>query len=78
MTPVRAGGDNPASKAVGTARQKAVTIQGSMTDRFRAGVAIHPALRKLLFPVKAVTFVWRFVGLWLWTAYLEGNREPQD
>ena len=31
--------------------------------------------KKLLFPVKAVTFVWRFLVLFFWTAYLEGNRE---
>jgi hypothetical protein len=32
-------------------------------------------LRKLLFPVKAITFVWRFFVLLLCTAYLEGSRE---
>lgn len=32
-------------------------------------------LRKLLFPIKAVTFVWRFLVLLLTTAYLEGSRE---
>jgi hypothetical protein len=31
-------------------------------------------LRKLLFPIKAVTFVWRFVALLVCTAYLEGSR----
>ncbi len=31
-------------------------------------------LRKLLFPIKAVTFVWRFVLLLASTAYLEGGR----
>jgi hypothetical protein len=35
-------------------------------------------LRKLLLPVKAVTFIWRFLALLAWTAYLEGNRVPQD
>jgi hypothetical protein len=33
------------------------------------------SLRKLLFPIKAVTFVWRFLVLLLSTAYLEGSRE---
>ena len=32
-------------------------------------------LRKLLFPIKAVTFAGRFLVLLVWTAYLEGNRE---
>lgn len=32
-------------------------------------------LRKLLFPVKAVTFVWRFCVLLTITAYLEGGRD---
>jgi hypothetical protein len=32
-------------------------------------------LRKLLFPIKAVTFVWRFVILLVSTAYLEGGRD---
>jgi hypothetical protein len=36
---------------------------------------VNPHVRKLLFPIKAVTFVWRFVALLLWTAYLEGSRE---
>jgi hypothetical protein len=31
--------------------------------------------RKLLFPVKAVTFMWRFVVLLVSTAYLEGSRD---
>jgi hypothetical protein len=30
--------------------------------------------KKLLFPIKAVTFVWRFMLLLLSTAYLEGSR----
>jgi hypothetical protein len=30
---------------------------------------------KLLFPIKAVTFVWRFLVLFVWTAYLEGSRD---
>lgn len=32
------------------------------------------SLRKLLLPIKAVTFVWRFCALLLCTAYLEGSR----
>ena len=32
-------------------------------------------LRKLLFPVKAVTFVWRFCVLLVLTAYVEGGRD---
>jgi hypothetical protein len=35
-------------------------------------------LRKLLFPIKAVTFVWRFVVLLLTTAYLEGSRDVRN
>ena len=31
-------------------------------------------LRELLFPVKAITFVWRFLALFVCTAYLEGSR----
>jgi glycosyltransferase involved in cell wall biosynthesis len=31
-------------------------------------------LKKLLFPIKAVTFAWRFLVLLAWTAYLEGSR----
>lgn len=30
--------------------------------------------KKLLFPIKAVTFVWRFLLLIFSTAYLEGSR----
>jgi hypothetical protein len=33
--------------------------------------------RKLLFPIKAVTFVWRFLVLLVSTAYLEGSRDPR-
>jgi hypothetical protein len=47
-----------------------------MRNEYRAGTLVHPALRKLLFPVKAVTFVYRFVALLFWTAYLEGSRVP--
>ena len=35
-------------------------------------------LRKLLFPIKAVTFVWRFLILLVTTAYLEGSREIRN
>ena len=35
-------------------------------------------LRKLLFPVKAVTFVWRFCVLLVFTAYLEGGRDRRS
>ncbi len=31
-----------------------------------------------LFPIKAVTFVWRFVVLLVWTAYLEGTRDVKS
>jgi hypothetical protein len=31
--------------------------------------------KKLLFPIKAATFAWRFMLLLLSTAYLEGNRD---
>jgi hypothetical protein len=34
--------------------------------------------RKLLFPVKAVTFVWRFIVLLMRTAYLEGSRDRRS
>jgi hypothetical protein len=30
---------------------------------------------KWSFPIKAVTFVWRFLVLLAWTAYLEGSRD---
>jgi hypothetical protein len=32
-------------------------------------------MKQLLFPIKAITFVWRFGVLLVWTAYLEGNRD---
>jgi hypothetical protein len=32
-------------------------------------------MKKLLFPIKAMTFVWRFLVLLAWTAYLEGMRD---
>ena len=35
-------------------------------------------LWKLLLPVKAITFVWRFLVLLLSTAYLEGSRDPRS
>jgi hypothetical protein len=35
-------------------------------------------LRKLLFPIKAVTFVWRFLVLLVCTAYLEGSRDRRS
>jgi len=47
---------------------------GTMREEYRAGTLVHPLIRKLLFPIKAVTFVYRFVALLLWTAYLEGSR----
>jgi hypothetical protein len=31
--------------------------------------------KALLFPIKVVTFVWRFLILFAWVAYLEGNRQ---
>jgi hypothetical protein len=34
--------------------------------------------RKLLLPVKVVTFVWRFVVLLISTAYLEGSRDRRS
>ena len=34
--------------------------------------------RKLLFPIKAITFVWRFALLLLSTAYLEGSRDRRS
>jgi hypothetical protein len=49
-----------------------------MRDEYRAGTLVHPIFRKFLFPIKAVTFVWRFCALLLWTAYLEGSREVAD
>lgn len=39
---------------------------------------MHPAIRKLLLPIKAVTFGYRFIALLLWTAYLEGSRVAGD
>jgi hypothetical protein len=33
---------------------------------------------KLLFPIKAVTFAWRFFVLLVWTAYLEGSRDVKS
>lgn len=35
-------------------------------------------LKKLFFPIKAITLVWRFLVLLAWTAYLEGNRGDLD
>jgi hypothetical protein len=49
-----------------------------MRDEYRAGTLVHPTIRKFLFPIKAVTFVWRFAALLLWTAYLEGSRDVTD
>jgi hypothetical protein len=47
-----------------------------MREQYRAGTLVRSRpLRKLLFPIKAVTFVWRFVALLFWTAYLEGSRD---
>jgi hypothetical protein len=31
-------------------------------------------MKKFLLPIKAITFVWRFFVLLIWTAYLEGSR----
>jgi len=45
-----------------------------MREEYRAGTLVPSPLRKLLFPIKAVTFVYRFIALFLWTAYLEGGR----
>jgi hypothetical protein len=49
-----------------------------MHEAYRAGTLVSPIVRKLLFPIKAVTFVYRFTALLLWTAYLEGSRVPSD
>jgi hypothetical protein len=35
-------------------------------------------MKQLLFPIKAITFIWRFVVLLVWTAYLEGNRDTKS
>ena len=35
-------------------------------------------MNKLLFPIKAITFVWRFIVLLAWTAYLEGSRDVKN
>jgi hypothetical protein len=35
-------------------------------------------MKKLLFPIKAITFVWRFLVLLAWTAYLEGMRDVKS
>jgi len=35
-------------------------------------------MKKLLFPIKAITFVWRFLVLLVWTAYLEGMRDVKS
>jgi hypothetical protein len=32
-------------------------------------------MKKLLFPIKAITFVYRFLVLLVWTAYVEGMRD---
>lgn len=34
-------------------------------------------LKKLLFPIKSISFVWRFLTLLVWTGYLEGTRDPE-
>jgi hypothetical protein len=31
-----------------------------------------------MFPIKAVTFLWRFTALLVWTAWLEGDRDVAD
>ncbi len=35
-------------------------------------------MKKLLFPIKAITFIWRFLMLLVWTAYLEGMRDVKS
>jgi hypothetical protein len=35
-------------------------------------------MKKLLFPIKAITFVFRFLVLLAWTAYLEGMRDVKS
>jgi hypothetical protein len=34
--------------------------------------------KRLLLPIKAITFVWRFLVLLAWTAYLEGSRDVKN
>ena len=34
--------------------------------------------RKLLFPIKVISLMWRFCVLLLWTAYLEGGRDVRN
>jgi len=43
-------------------------------NEYRAGTLFPASVRKLLLPIKAVTFVYRFTALLLWTAYLESSR----
>ena len=45
-----------------------------MREEYRAGTLAPPTIRKLLLPIKAVTFVYRFAALLLWTACLEGSK----
>jgi len=32
-------------------------------------------IRTILLPIKVATFIYRFVALMVWTAYLEANRD---
>jgi len=32
----------------------------------------------LLFPIKVMTFIYRFLALMAWTAYLEANRDTSS
>jgi len=47
----------------------------NLSEQYRAGALVPTMARKLLLPIKAITFVWRFFALLVWTAYLEGSRD---
>jgi len=35
-------------------------------------------MRALILPIKVITFLWRFLFLLIWTAWLEGSRDAKS
>ncbi len=51
-----------------------LSFEGACENSIEPELWFLPVFASLMFPIKVVTFVWRFAALLCWTAYLEGGR----
>jgi len=57
-----------------TAHGRSVVTSWAVIDRPYSDYILDYS-KMLLFPIKAITFIYRFLVLLAWTAYLEGSRD---